>query len=87
MMSNSAGPTCRVLILQRGRVVYFGDNGDAATTYFTQTLSEVHPLAHQCAPPLLLDLAIVMYADCYLQSYRGSGFLMCAACLLVSTLG
>ena len=32
---------CRVFILQRGRVVYFGDNGDAATAYFTQTLPEV----------------------------------------------
>ncbi len=32
---------CRVLILQRGRVVYFGDNGDAATAYFMQTLPEV----------------------------------------------
>ena len=30
-----------MFILQRGRVVYFGDNGDAATTYFTQTLTEV----------------------------------------------
>ena len=49
---------CRVLILQRGRVVYFGDNGDAATAYFTQTLPEVGLLAHQHPYALLLGLAV-----------------------------
>ena len=27
----------RVLILQRGRIVYFGDNGEAATNYFSSS--------------------------------------------------
>ena len=27
----------RILILQRGRIVYFGNNGDAATSYFTSS--------------------------------------------------
>ena len=40
-LCQSIAPACRIFILQRGRVVYFGDNGDAATAYFTQTLPEV----------------------------------------------
>lgn len=27
----------RILILQRGRIVYFGDNGEAATSYFSSS--------------------------------------------------
>jgi len=51
------GFPCRVLILQRGRVVYFGDNGDAATAYFMQTLPEVGLDVHRYARPSSRDLA------------------------------
>ena len=49
---------CRVLILQRGRVVYFGDNGDAATAYFMQTLPEVGLIPPRRAAVPLLAFAV-----------------------------
>ena len=49
----------RVLILQRGRIVYFGDNGESATQYFSHS-----PYFQVCA--MLLRIGAWSLVESYL---------------------
>ena len=62
----------RILILQRGRIVYFGDNGEAARSYFT---SSPHFEVLGCHTALCC--AVLCFAVLYCAVLLRSWFLLC----------